>query len=298
MNLSSKLGLGTVQWGMSYGIANKSGPPELPEVRRILELARKFGVNVLDTAHAYGNAEQVIGMHQELLEAYNIVTKTLPIQAIDSSKSSVSTVLQAFDESMVRLGRTNIYGLLVHREDDLLSSYGKKFWQSLQELKAQGAVSKIGLSVYEPNQLARILDCYPIDLVQLPLNLYDQRFLRSGMIERLSLSGVEVHIRSSFLQGLLLLPTDHLPDQFSSIRAHHSRFRQECKTSGTTPLEASLRFCLAQPKVNKVIVGCETQTQMQGILGAASGSNVFLGNTESFALEDDDLAIDPRRWVK
>lgn len=294
MNFCRKLGLGTVQWGMPYGIANKIGRPEIGEVGQILELARKFGLTTLDTAHGYGDAELVVGRHQEILDAFKIVTKTQPIRR----EPGVTAVISAFGESMGRLGLAKIYGLLVHREEDLLSGEGAQLWACLQELKAQGLVLKIGVSVYMPDQLGRILDCYPVDIVQLPLNLYDQRFLRSEIVDRLSLLGVEVHARSCFLQGLLLLPTEQLPEQFSTIRIHHERFHRECEKLGITPLEGSVRFCLAQPKVDQVIVGCETQDQLREILDVASGGGACLEDTESFALEKDDPVIDPRRWLK
>lgn len=296
MNNCSKIGLGTVQWGMRYGVANRSGRPEAGEIARILRLARESGITLLDTAQAYGDAESVIGQVGQDTYGWRIVTKIQAIQNGNFGDREALALSDAFLESRRRLNSSKLYGLLVHNADDLLSASGPRLWETLQTFKAQALVSMVGVSVYEPEQLGRILDRFPIDLVQLPLNLYDQRFLHEGLLARARLSGVEVHVRSVFLQGLLLLPPDQLPDQFSGVRAGHMRFYRECEVSGITPLEASLRFCLTQSEVDQVIVGCEAREQLAGILLAASVGGARLPDPGAFAVEDFAL-VDPRRWV-
>jgi aryl-alcohol dehydrogenase-like predicted oxidoreductase len=280
---------------MRYGIANRSGRPEAAEVARMLLLARESGITLLDTAQVYGDAESIIGQIGKDLHGWRIVTKTPLIQDGNFGDREASVLSDAIQESRRRLSCSKLYGLLVHHAENLLSLGGHRLWDVLQEFKSQALVSKIGVSVYEPDQLSRILDCYPIDIVQLPLNLYDQRFLRTDLLDRARRSGVEIHARSAFLQGLLLLAPDQLPDQFSTIRAAHIRLYRECEIAGITPLEGCLRFCLNQSNIDHVIVGCETREQLEGVLGAASANGVCLQHPESFALEDDAV-IDPRRW--
>lgn len=295
MNLSSKLGLGTVQWGMRYGIANQSGCPEASEVTQILQTAWQAGISLLDTAYVYGNAESVIGQIADKSHEWHIVTKTLPIQSTVFGDAEATAIYEAFDESLRRLRRPSVYGLMVHSAENLLLPGADRLWGVLQEIKSKGLASKIGVSVYEPDELNRILDAYSVDLVQLPFNLYDQRFLQTGLLDRLKLSGVEIHVRSAFLQGLLLMPVEQLSEKFTAIRDHHMHFQRQCGVSGITPLAASLRFCLNQSKVDRVIVGCETRSQFTEILKAAREAKTCLSAPESFALEDD-FAIDPRRW--
>lgn len=297
MNLCGKLGLGTVQWGMPYGIANTTGRPEAFEVGRMLELARKSGVTLLDTAHGYGGAERAIGRHQEDLSTFNIVTKTLPVRSNNLDGADVSAVFQAFSESIERLGCSKVYGLLVHNTEDLLANDANLLWEALQKLKSQGFVSKIGVSVYAPEQLEQILDAYPIDLVQLPFNLYDQRFLRAGLLGRLKSCGVEVHARSAFLQGLLLIPPSRLPVRFEAIYDHHANLYKTFDATGLKPLEGCLRFCLEQPWIDRVIVGCETSEQLSEILEVAAGSDVCFQHPNQFALEDESF-INPARWAQ
>jgi aryl-alcohol dehydrogenase-like predicted oxidoreductase len=172
---------------------------------------------------------------------------------------------------------------------------GARLWDALQELKRQGLASKIGVSVYTPGQLSGILDLFPIDVVQLPFNIYDQRFLRTGLLDRLKASGVEIHARSAFLQGLLLIPPDRLPGQFEAIREHHGRFYEALDDARLSPLDGSLGFCLAQPQIDHVIVGCESASQLEEILAVTRRGGHGVRHPESFAL-DDEAIINPSRW--
>ena len=119
----------------------------------------------------------------------------------------------------------------------------------------------------------------------------------SHFMDRLKFLGIEVHSRSAFLQGLLLMPPDHLPEQFSTVRGHHLRLHRECNMAGITPVQASLHFCLDQSIVDQVIVGCETRSQLDEILGAIGGDGRRLQDPELFAL-DDEAVINPRRWTR
>lgn len=293
----AKLGLGTVQWGMPYGIANSTGQPTTEEVGNMLRLAKQHRVMLLDTAGTYGDAESTLGKQAAAAQGFKIVTKTPPVTSKNIRDQDVSRVAVALRESLQRLQYEQVYGLLVHHADNLLLADGERLWGALQEVKSRDLVAKIGVSVYDPGQLSRILDRYPVDLVQLPFNLYDQRFLRAGLLDRLKSLGIEVHSRSAFLQGLLLMPPDSLSSSFESIRVHHARLYRALDTAGLTPLEGSLRFCLTQFQVDRVIVGCESSGQLGEILRVASGDNAGLSHPESFALEDESI-VNPARWAR
>ena len=292
MNLCGKLGLGTVQWGQAYGIANAEGRrPDDGEIGVMLGRARVAGVDLLDTAQVYGEAETVIGRHAGDLEGWRIVTKTAPVVGKGGAVEAGLT------QSLDRLQRAKVYGLLLHREEDLTAVQGSTIWSALQRLKSQGLVAKIGVSVYDPEQLEQIVDQCEVDLVQLPFNLYDQRFLRAGWFDRLRHAGIEVHARSVFLQGLLLMTPKAMPAQFAPWSDHHHRLYQVIDSLGVSALAASLRFCLQQPGIDRVIVGCETPGQLDGILQAAATFSASLPEPEAFAL-DDGAVIDPRRWLR
>lgn len=295
MNRTPKLGLGTVQWGMDYGIANRAGRTTTVEAGNLIQAAMRHGVTLLDTARAYGEAEKVLGEHGVVSMGLRVVTKTLPVGSGTVNERDAALVAAAFLDSLRWLKCTRVYGLLIHHADNLLAAGGDRLWEILQDFKAQKRVGKIGVSVYRPDQLGTILDRYLIDLVQLPFNLYDQRFVQTGLLGRLKEAGVEIHARGAFLQGLLLFPPAHLPEQFSAIRDHHARLHHRISEAGLTPLAACLGFCLDQADIDRVIVGCETVRQFDEILGVAEQDGARLPAPESYSLSDTSI-IDPSTW--
>jgi aryl-alcohol dehydrogenase-like predicted oxidoreductase len=297
MDLTAKIGLGTVQWGMAYGIANRAGPPDAAEVGRLLGIAARAGIALLDTAHAYGEAEAVIGRAVAADAPFRVVTKTLPVAAATISPDDLARVRAAFGQSLARLNRPRIYGVLVHAADNLLAPGGERIWDWLEELRRQGTVERIGVSLYEPDQFFRLRERFGLTLVQIPLNVYDRRFIASGALREMAAAGIEVHARSAFLQGLLLLAPDALPPAFAALRGHHARFRQWSAAAGLGPLAACLAFVLAQPHVARVIVGCERAAQLDEIVAAARLARPGLAVPDDLALTDETV-LNPSRWPK
>lgn len=297
MKAGSKLGLGTVQWGMPYGIANVSGQPSPAEIDKMIERARDQGVTLLDTAWAYGEAESVLGSLVAASRGFDIVTKTRPLSVgIEPGQDEANAVGEGFLQSLQRMRCSSAYGLLVHRAEDLLSASGDSLWRMLQSLKARGLVAKLGVSVYHPHELEAVCGIYSIDIVQLPLNIYDQRFLESGLLTRLQARGVEIHVRSAFLQGLLLMPAASLPACFDSIRERQGRLHRAQEDMGLSPLEGALGYCLCREEVDRVIVGCETAVQLAGIFEAER--KIGSGNMDaldSYALADPQVIL-PSHW--
>ena len=298
MNQCARLGLGTVQWGMPYGVANRSGQPTAAEVGVMLRLAHQHGVSLLDTAHAYGEAERVLGEQGAGTQGFQVVTKTKPLQNGQITEEHVGDVANAFYDSLARLRRDRVYGLLVHHTDVLLGSEGHRLWAALENLKGEGLVEKIGVSLYEPQELSGILDKYRIDLVQLPHNIYDQRFLKSGLLDRLKQMGIEVHARSAFLQGLLLMDRDDLPGYFYSIREHHGRLHSTLREAGISSLQGCLQYCLASPQIDRLLVGCETIQQLRAITDAVSDiDHAVMAELKNFALADEAI-LNPGHWFQ
>jgi aryl-alcohol dehydrogenase-like predicted oxidoreductase len=283
---------------MSYGIANTKGQASPAEVARLLDLAKDQGIRLIDTAKAYGTAETVLGAQRAAERGFRIVTKTLPTRSLSFGDEEIARITGAFGESLQSLNTDHVYALLVHRPEELLSRGGGRLWSALQALKERGQVRKVGVSAYDPEQLKGILPRYSIDIVQIPFNLYDQRFKRSGMLNRLKESGIEVHARSAFLQGLLLMRPEALPAHFESIRSHHARLHQRIEQSKSSALEVSLAFCLGQPEIDVVVVGCETADQLSEILFRSDLlPSDFLGSFAPFNVDDPDIVLPPN-WPK
>lgn len=283
---------------MNYGIANRSGMASSEAVAAILSGARQAGARLLDTAWAYGEAERVLGTQAVVAGGFKVVTKTRPLKGMSLGPADAAELVAgAFHESLSRLGAERAYGLLVHHADDLLGPCGEAVWAKLQQLRSEGLVEKIGCSVYGPAELSALLDRYELDLAQIPFSIYDQRYVTSGLAARARALRVEVHLRSAFLQGVLLMSPADLPGNFDALRGRHAALRQEFEALGVTPLEGALGFCLECGEADAVIVGCEQVAQWDAIRLAAAkplpvGAREQLGR---FALEDEAY-INPSRW--
>lgn len=289
-----KLALGTVQFGLAYGVANKVGQVNREEVRQILQLAKSSGLDILDTAIAYGQSEQVLG---ELgISEFKVVTKLPEIpEGISNLEDWVEEQLFA---SRRRLGLSSVYAVLLHRSQDLLGANGSRLTKALEHLKFRGVVEKIGVSIYDPNELASVTQVMTIDLVQAPLNLLDRRLEVSGWLRRLRDQGVEVHTRSTFLQGLLLMPRSEIPDKFerwSSLWDNWHRTLSDLKITATV---ACLSYPLSLPEVDRVVVGVDNLEQLQQIIQISLEDINKIDQAFTSLKSDDQRLINPTYWNK
>ncbi|MBT4731423.1 aldo/keto reductase, partial [Candidatus Woesearchaeota archaeon] len=211
----SKLALGTAQFGLDYGISNVHGKTDKHNVNQILEFAYNNNIDTIDTAAMYGNAESVVGGSINNSHSWKIVTKTPSFIGDCVDKTDVERLRRAFKKSILNLGRKNIYGLLIHSCDDLFKPGGSLLFKEMEALKSIGAVEKIGVSVYSSRQIEMVLNKFNIDLIQLPINILDQNLLIDGWLKKIKEKGIEIHARSVFLQGVLLMPRHTLPAYFS-----------------------------------------------------------------------------------
>jgi aryl-alcohol dehydrogenase-like predicted oxidoreductase len=284
-----RLALGTVQFGLPYGIANQTGQVSREQARSMLKLAADQGIDTLDTAIAYGDSESRLG---ELgIGGFKTITK---LPAMPEGLTDVATWVQnQVSASMIRLGAPTLYGLLLHRSEQLLGLQGPALYQSLQALKTSGLVQKIGVSIYSPRELDAIYHLFSLDLVQAPFNLVDRRLQSSGWLQRLRAAGVEVHTRSAFLQGLLLMPEAERPTKFSAWSGLWASWHQWLAERNIAPAHACLGFALAHPDIDRVVVGADSLAQLQQLINAASAP--VLSDFPDLGCDDETL-INPSQW--
>jgi aryl-alcohol dehydrogenase-like predicted oxidoreductase len=286
-----KLGLGTVQWGLPYGIANRNGVAAPETVTMLLNAARSVGIEVLDTASLYGNAESVLG--ENSLDKFKVVTKTPNFPGERIEDADLKNLNETFHCSLKRLKTANIYGLLIHHADNLLLPGGEKLLAGMVNLKDQGLVKKIGVSVYDSQQLDLVLKIFTPDLIQLPLNVFDQRMLVSGHLELLKNSGVEIHVRSVFLQGLLLMSLNDIPEYFQPIFPLLTRWHNAARDQGLTTHQAAIAFVKNLSYVDTVLVGLDSFPQFDSCVNSFSIEKQF--DASGLACNDSAF-VNPSLW--
>jgi len=284
-----KLALGTAQFGLSYGVANETGKVECSEVTAILRRACLNGVDTLDTAITYGDSEKCLG--EAGVDGWRVVSKLpeLPENCIDVTAWVNDQVLGSLSRLKIRC----FAGFLLHRPSQLLGKNGKALWAALQNLKHDSIVEKIGFSIYDPSELDVLWPNFPPDLVQAPYNILDRRLEGSGWLKRMDEAGVEVHVRSVFLQGLLLMDKSSRPKKFDRWVDLWSVWDAWLAEYGQTALHACLAFVLSEPRISRVIVGVDGLSQLKEILLTTDDAVKEL--VPDISLNDVDL-IDPSRW--
>jgi aryl-alcohol dehydrogenase-like predicted oxidoreductase len=296
--MTPQLCLGTAQFGLPYGITNTAGQVAEPEVRALLAEAAAAGVAWLDTAQAYGEAEAVLGRTLPPVHGFRLISK-LPAQ--NQSAFTAEDRLawdQALERSCLRLGEPRLDALLLHSAADLHKPGGEHLRQWLLSLRERGLVRRLGASIYGPDDL----DGVPpdlLDLVQLPLSLYDQRLLADGTIARLRAQGCAVHARSLYLQGLLLSPADSWPAWVDpASREHHARLEQLAIDRDCSLLECALGFAHAQQDLEAVVLGLCSCRELQQLLQAWGRISPWQeGEWRTWALPDAGI-LDPRHWPR
>lgn len=285
-----KLAVGTAQFGLEYGIANRNGRVTHDEAAAIVRRAEAGGVDTLDTAMAYGDSETRLG--EIGIERWHVVTKLpeVPADCVDVSRWVECEVR----ESLGRLRLSRLYGLLLHRPHQLLEAGGHELYRALLRVQDAGYVEKIGVSIYEPSELDRLPKPFAYGLVQAPLSVLDNRLIDSGWLSRLFDGGVEVHARSVFLQGLLLMDAPRRPAKFGRWASLLGAYDGWVAQSGLTPLQACLGHVYALPEVTRVVVGVDSVAQLEQLLSTGAGTGVPV---PSLVRCDDVELLNPGRWA-
>jgi aryl-alcohol dehydrogenase-like predicted oxidoreductase len=293
----AKLGLGTAQFGMDYGISNRVGQTSSEEVLDILQTANSNNIGLIDTAHLYGSSEEILGSTLSTLK-YNsiqIITKTPRFNKKRIRQDDAEYLKKTFNESLKKLRRSAVEGLLIHNSEDLLTPGASSLYKEMQNLKCSGKVMKLGVSVYTPQQLDRVLENYDLELVQLPINIFDQRFIQSGHLMKLKNKAIEIHVRSVFLQGLLLMSVESIPAYFSPILKHIERLQKFMHDIDLSLSQGALCFVRQQNEVNTVIVGINNNEQLRKNIEDFSKISKLHFDFSSFSIDDESM-INPSLW--
>lgn len=286
----SRVGLGTAQMGLPYGATNRHPLPVHAEVEAMLDLASASGIGWIDTAPAYGDAELRLGKHLGRYPSLRVATKVGALTDVPVGQV-VRAVRESVSRSTDRLGRGQIDLLLLHHVGDLSRPDADELVEALAALKAEGIAIRLGVSVYDPEDLDAVMTRKLFDVVQAPLNPLDRRFATDGVLQALDRCSMVLHARSLFLQGLLVTPAADLPD---FARHHPSIEAWRAWLSGhVSPIAGCLRLVLAEAQIECAIIGISTAAQLQDVISAAASTDELPTFNPPPA---DPFLLDPRRW--
>jgi aryl-alcohol dehydrogenase-like predicted oxidoreductase len=286
---TSRLAIGTAQFGLRYGSRSTREIVSSLEVQKILHTASAMNISTIDTAISYGNAEEKLG--QIGVKDFNIISKLPPYAEANFYQNSWAR--EYLTSTLTRLGVDRLYGLLLHRPSDLNQRSGKGLYNELLELKNEGLISKIGVSIYHPSELDELIKTYSLDLIQCPVNIFTDKLFSSSWLDQVRDQSIEIHSRSTFLQGVLAMPAGERPAYFNKWRRKFEIFDSWCLTQKITPVQACLAHSLSYPQVSKIVVGVSSEIQLKEFLSVKLNSDLRTPN-ECSSMNMN--LIDPRLW--
>ena len=285
-----RIAIGTAQFGLHYGVANTSGKVNYDEGKKILDMALDSGINTIDTAISYGESESVLG--SLLMDNFKVITK-LPYVP-DDNKDVDAWFFSQVQGSLSRLKISCLDGLLLHHPMQLLRNRGDELFSALEGIKSRGMTKKIGISIYDPSELDNILNRYQFDIVQAPMNIVDRRLIDSGWAHRLKEKGVDLHARSVFLQGLLLMTGSSRPMKFNKWDSLWKSWEDWLSFARVTPLQACIQYLTSLECVDAIVVGVDSSKQLSEIIEA---SIKVIPHIPIFNYGNDDRIVNPSKWM-
>ncbi len=290
MDISDKLILGTVQLGIPYGINNHTGQPNQSTANEILHSAWEAGIRLLDTAESYGNAQQVIGhYHASQSVSFDVITKLMPGKQPTEVRSSLI-------EDIKVMNVDSLYGFMFHHLDVFKQNVSAL--DDLKSMKAEGLIKRIGVSVYSNDELEYVLNFPEINLIQLPFNMLDNWYQRGESIKKAKEKGIEIHVRSVFLQGLFFMKEAEIPVKLNPLVPFLRQLGNICEEFNMTMEMAAMGYALARPEIDKVLIGVETPAQLQNNLKQITQlqiSNDFMSAVEEIYVSETEL-LSPVNW--
>ncbi|MFN3520985.1 MAG: bifunctional regulator KidO [Phenylobacterium sp.] len=284
-----KLGLGSGQFPLDQVHGTARGRPPQAEVRDILEIAARSRLPVFDVAGRSPQAETILGQVAPRPNPFRVSISTV---RPDKGPEVVEAEARA---ALRRLNLDQVDVIFVPSASDLFGPHGLALWTRLQMMRDQGLCRRIGVSLYASDDPVGVARRFRPDVVQAPASLLDQRLLVDGTLAALCEMGVEVHLRSIFLNGLLFLPPDRIPNQLKGAAGRLSRARRLIAEGRSDPLQAALGFALSRPEAAAVLVGVTSAAELSAVIAAASSPPPDL-DWDEMAL-DDPVALDPRSWA-
>jgi len=285
-----KIVIGTANFGMDYGIGNNQKKLLDSDILDIISVAKKKGIETIDTAVSYGNSLKRLG--EIGINDFKIITK-FPRIPVDK-KNQTNWFDDQVSRTLEQLGISSLEAILLHYPKDILENKNFELIHFLSNLKKDGVIKKIGVSIYEKNELEEILKIFKPEIIQCPINLFDNRLLEKNYLEEISNKGIEVHIRSIFLQGLLLFKKEEMPQDFLKFQNIWQEWYNWLKIIKLNPLEACIRYTNSIKGVDKIVVGINSAHQLKQIIKYMRKPKLY--KEPNWQNPISTKLIDPRLW--
>lgn len=283
----SKLGIGSGQFALDQ--TSVRGRPRSAEVRDMLEIAARTRLTMLDIAGYSPQSDAALGDILPRPNPFDIIISTV---RADRGADLVEAEARA---ALRRMGVDQAECIMVPSASELFGPHGAALWDRLKALKDQGVTRKIGVAVFASDDPLGVARRFRPDVVQAPASLLDQRLIVDGTLASIAEMGIQVHLRSIFLNGLLLLPPDRAPNHLKAAAARISRARRLIAEGRSDPLQAALGFALSRPEAHTVLVGVASTAELNAVIAAGANPPPDL-DWDEMAI-DDPVALDPRAWA-
>ena len=284
---NDKIILGTVQFGLDYGINNPAGKPAIEQVFSMLELASESGIETLDTADAYGNASEILGeFNKTHPDVFKINTKF---------KAGSDPLAYQLERSLQVLCISSINVYFFHSFNDFQQFPG--LLSELGPLKEKGLIKKAGVSVYGNDEFEMAINTPEVDVIQFPFNLLDNRFQRGKLMTLAKEKGKELQIRSVFLQGLFFMPDQEIPSKLVPIKPYLKNASEVAKAGDLSMETLALMYAFHQPEIDHIIIGVDNPEQLNKNLNACQQkiSAEVADKINQIAVQETNLLY-PKNW--
>lgn len=286
---TKKIILGTAQFGQNYGISNQHGVLQESEAKNIFNFATESGIKFLDTAIDYKHSQKILKKIN--LKNIKIITK-LPLLG-NKNLPIEFEVENLIKKSLSEIDIKKYYGVLLHNPKQLFHKEKESIIKGLDMIRNNNYAEKIGISIYSPDEIRYYQEIYPFDIIQCPLNILDQRLIKQNWHHKLKLNGVELHIRSIFLQGLLLMKPKYIPQKFNAWKSTFENWHKWLSENNLDAIEACFRFVNQIEDIDKILIGVQNKDELRKIV---SINHKKFQNLPDLSKNIDENLINPYLW--
>lgn len=291
--------LGTVQFGQNYGIQGAL-KPDLGMVYEMIDYSIRNDIHYFDTAAAYGDAEKIIGnfnrIYPDQASKMKIISKMKPDAFQNIPKSMWENYAEKYiRESLSNIGVNKLYAYLFHNASYLDD---KDAVEAIYTLKENQYVDSIGVSIYSPEEAMKALSYREIEVIQIPYNVFDRRLDQCGFFDEANKKNVKIFARSSLLQGLLMMDSEHLPKRVKFSKKYLEEFDTLCRKYKISKLEAAIGYVGSKQSIDYIVFGVDNINQLQEYLALKNKviPDTFISDVDSVFKSVEEKLVNPSMW--